>query len=64
MAAAADVETAKYNAALEAWGYRSEAQEQGQRAKLARRQSILGAVGAGLGGLGGAFNVYAQYRRP
>lgn len=57
---AADVETAKYNATLEAWGLKNEASQQIARAKQAKRSSILGAVSSGIGGIAGAASAGAN----
>jgi len=56
MQVARAAENAKANAALEAWGFRQEARDQTARARIAKRQSALGALGAGLGGVGGALS--------
>ena len=55
----ADQTLAKANAAREAWGLKQQARDELASGKWARKQSILGAVGTGMGGIGGALSAYA-----
>jgi hypothetical protein len=57
---AADAETAKYNATLEAWGYRNQSRELTARAKMIKRESVLSAFGSGLQGVGGAIGAFKK----
>ena len=52
MAAAADAEQARANAAMEAWGLEVEAQSSKAQGRMARRASILGGVSQGIGAAG------------
>lgn len=60
MNVAADAETVRYNTALEAWGLTSQARQREYQGYSARRASILGAVGAGFGGVAQAGGMLAQ----
>lgn len=47
-----DIDTVRSNAALQAWGFRSEAEQLDLRADRARKAGVLGALGTGIGGAG------------
>lgn len=53
-----DATTARNNAARQAWGFASEAQDQRAQAKIASDQGILGAAGTSLMGFGQAAAAY------
>lgn len=52
-----DAQVAKANAAREAWGYDVAAAEADARRRAAKKRSILGTVGAVLGGASSAFGI-------
>jgi hypothetical protein len=47
-----DAETAKANAAREAWGFQNESQDRRAKAGMIRNQSLLGSIGSGIQGAG------------
>jgi hypothetical protein len=59
----ADVDAVRANAARQAWSLTNEAQDLHASARMARRGSILGAFGAGLGGVGQAAGTFASYNK-
>ncbi|MNE88377.1 hypothetical protein D3C80_1856810 [compost metagenome] len=54
-----DALTIQNNAAREAYGYRTQAQQDLDNAAMARSNAKSNAFGSILGGFGGAFNSYA-----
>jgi hypothetical protein len=56
-----DASTAMANAVREAWGFRVEAQNYQAQAKRARRTGVLGAIGAGISGIGSAAGAYSSW---
>lgn len=62
MAAAADAERVRANAARRAWGYGAEAQNYLAQGRMAQRASILGGIGTGLGAAGSAAGAFSSYR--
>jgi len=58
--AAADAERAKANAAMEAWGLASEAQDTATQGRINKRDSFLGATATGISAAGSAAGSIAK----
>lgn len=61
---AADEATIRRNAFDEAWGIRTQASNQRQAGRYARREGTNGAIGTSLGGLGKSYGYWQEERSP
>lgn len=55
---ALDAETAKLNAAREAWGFKVKSYDQGEQARLSKQRAVSDSIGTFLGGVAGGIGSF------